>query len=617
MPLPPPPDLARPAPRLIASALAVTVIVGVMTGVRDAAAVTRTLGDTDDAMRMVLVRGLLSGQGWWSQHLLRLQPPVGLYMHWSRLLDGGIAALDWTLARFLPQGEAEWVTRFVWPLLWIFPAALSALIISDRTADRPEVGRAPGAALIAAILLVANLILYIQFHPGRVDHHDVQMTLFLVGLAGGAQRRARTAGAVAAGVAAGLGLAVGLEALLFDMVIGAAFALPFIRSTAPDQPRALKAYGLALAGTALLAFCIQTPPDRWTFAACDALAFNSLLAIVVAGVGVAAASVAPWRRPAARLLALALVGVAAGGTYLALDPVCLKGPFADVDPAIRVFWLAHVQEMRPWLVVVKQAPADAIGLAAGPVLATVGLIWLARRREARRDPLLRLLAALLIMTSATGFSGVRMCGYADWTAVPLIAAAAADLAWTLARRYGWDPLTAILLAAVLFTPELSAHAADLGVNAASALMRKGPPKRAAARGPGDHCFDTASYRGLAALTPPGLVLSEIDLGPFILAHTQDSVLAAPYHRMNWGLKAARRALAADAGAPAEAQARALGVRYVVECRAHQAHSDRVGMSAASLQKRLDSGAPPPAWLEPMSPSKDALQVFRVAPGVKR
>ena len=38
---------------------------------------------------------------------------------------------------------------------------------------------------------------------------------------------------------------------------------------------------------------------------------------------------------------------------------------------------------------------------------------------------------------------------------------------------------------------------------------------------------------VAATLQPGLVLSEIDLGPYILARTPHSVLNAPYHRMSF------------------------------------------------------------------------------------
>ena len=48
------------------------------------------LGDTDDNMRMMQVRALLDGQGWYdlSQHRM-----AGSNIHWSRLVDLPIATL--------------------------------------------------------------------------------------------------------------------------------------------------------------------------------------------------------------------------------------------------------------------------------------------------------------------------------------------------------------------------------------------------------------------------------------------------------------------------------------------------------------------------------------------
>ena len=51
------------------------------------------LGDTDDNMRMMQVRGLLHGQGWFDLRQYRLNPPFGANIHWSRLVDLPIAGL--------------------------------------------------------------------------------------------------------------------------------------------------------------------------------------------------------------------------------------------------------------------------------------------------------------------------------------------------------------------------------------------------------------------------------------------------------------------------------------------------------------------------------------------
>src|SRR5215813_4721097 len=52
-----------------------------------------TLFDSDDAMRLVQLRGLLAGHGWFNLHEARIDPPVGYDSHWSRLIDAGLAGL--------------------------------------------------------------------------------------------------------------------------------------------------------------------------------------------------------------------------------------------------------------------------------------------------------------------------------------------------------------------------------------------------------------------------------------------------------------------------------------------------------------------------------------------
>ena len=49
------------------------------------------LGDTDDNMRIMQVRALLNGQGWYDLRQYRLNPPTGANIHWSRLVDLPIA----------------------------------------------------------------------------------------------------------------------------------------------------------------------------------------------------------------------------------------------------------------------------------------------------------------------------------------------------------------------------------------------------------------------------------------------------------------------------------------------------------------------------------------------
>src|SRR5262249_34259471 len=138
------------------------------------------------------------------QLVRRLDPPGGVWMHWSRLLDGALAAMNWALGAVLPADRAEWATRFFWPLLWIPPVVAGGLIIARETGSR-------SAVLVAASILVTFIPIYRQFFPGRVDHHNVQITMAVLALAGALSRagagreRINIVWATIAGAAGGFG----------------------------------------------------------------------------------------------------------------------------------------------------------------------------------------------------------------------------------------------------------------------------------------------------------------------------------------------------------------------------------------------------------------------------
>jgi hypothetical protein len=600
------PDLA-PWRRMALAALAAAVVAMIVLAFRDGPDLPYRLGDTDDAMRIVMMRALAAGQGWFDQKITRLQPPYGVYMHWSRLIDGGLAVMDRLFRLGLSPAMAELATRFTWPLLWIVPVTLAATATARRLGG--------GAAVFAcAIILAIDMPLFLQFRPGRVDHHNVQITLCMLALAGAALGKAR--GAALAGFATGLGIAIGLEALIFEVLIGAYFALRYPLGD-KDDGRALRAYAVALGAATVGFFLIQTPPWRWGVVACDAVAINLVAAITVVGVGLTA-TVALTRKASwqVRLGALAVVGVIAAALYVGLDRNCLGGPFADVDPRLKVFWLPNVQEIRPVTRVWLSDHDTVFTLIAPMVWGALAWLWLIFKGPRRRDGFTILAGVCLLAGSVAGWNAIRMAGYANWFAVPLIAAAVAGIV----ERHAKGAMLITAAAACAATPMFAGSAAgalDKQIKAASA---KPPAKSAkpAARPAksfrimaisGDRCFHIAAYAALAR-QPAGLVLTEVDLGPFILAHTASSSMTAPYHRMSWGLVQARAALSTPAEM-ADVPTRKLGATYVLECPTHARNSDRVGMVADSLQKRLDRNQPP-AWLEPLS-TGGALRLYRVRP----
>lgn len=582
------PDLAG-ARRILTAALAVSLAVGVMGVAGRWSDIAGQLGDTDDALRLALVRALLAGQGWFDLHVARLQPPAGMDSHWSRLIDGGLALLIAAFRFILSPAAAELAARILWPLLWLALAAAAALAVArrlDRTEGTPVV-------LIGGILLSITLPAHVQFQPGRIDHHNAQIALLLVATAGLLHLgEARRAGWLA-GVASGLQLAVGLEALPLLALIAAMAAIRL--ALRPALGPAVRGYGLGLAGTTLVAHLAQSGPRAFE-TACDALGANLVGAVIAGGLGLAAAAaLAPRLGAAARWAVIAVAGGLAAAPYATAEPACLAGPFAGLDPRLGPVWLDRVAEMKSWPALLQANPRMAITLGVCPVLALLALVPMlaCRRRDAAWIAIAVLLGSASLAMLLVG--AMRNAGYALWLGMPVLAASLAALARRLRLR-GLVPIAA-------FTCLASPLVATLAL---LALMPPPGERSEAGRLAQRACFADAAYAPLAAL-PPGRVLNDIDLGSFILADTPHAVMAAPYHRMAGGILASFDALAATPGAD-EAAVRALGIDYIVTC---APLADDQPWPEGALRRRLAAGAVP-AWLAPV-PADGPLQILRVRP----
>ena len=154
--------------------------------------------------------------------------------------------------------------------------------------------------------MLTNAQLYVQFRPGRVDHHNIQITMAVLAVR---LRHGQTASARASprwpGWRAGLGLAIGIEALAFHAMIGASFA-PARRRSIPRRSSRPRLWPGAGRRRRLAFFCLQTPPGRWGLPFCDALGANLVVAILIAGLGLAASPT--WARARAPSRAVSAAG---------------------------------------------------------------------------------------------------------------------------------------------------------------------------------------------------------------------------------------------------------------------------------------------------------------------
>ncbi len=328
--------------------------------------------DTDDAMRMVQARDLLAGQSWFDMTAYRLDPPQGMFSHWTRLVDIPLAALVLLFRLFLDADMAERAARVAFPslmLLGLFGAGIYAA--------RVYVGRNMRLMGVAAMFCCG--VMFWQFPPGRVDHHAPQIVALLIAVVAMAEAfgssRAKTVAALSGAMTA-LSLAIGLENLPFLAVVALVpgLAFLFLGAAARDM---LLGYALGLAGAIVPLFLITVSPDRWGVRVCDALSGAHMLAVLLGcgGYALLAASVKILGRPWRRIAALGAVGALAASPLLGASAACLLDPFAGIDPVVRRLWLDRNPEVMSIAEEFRIDPDGAIVMAVPLLIGFCGALF--------------------------------------------------------------------------------------------------------------------------------------------------------------------------------------------------------------------------------------------------
>jgi hypothetical protein len=478
------------------------------------------LGDTDDNMRIMQVRGLLHGQGWYDLRNYRMNPPFGANIHWSRLVDLPIAGLILGLRPFLGGAGAERWAVAIAPLL---PYLL--LLFSLALAARRLIG--PRAYPLAFLAIFFAGSTNGMFMPERIDHHGWQLALLALSIASIADPK-RVRGGLVLGISSALSLAIGLEMIIYLALAGAAMVLFWVADR--GERERLSAYAVSMSGGVALCFLVFASYDNRA-AVCDALSpvyvSDALLGCALM-YGLALLSPGDWKRR----LALALVaGVVIAGFHAAMWPQCLQKP-EHISPEAQRLWMDHVKEARP---IYTHGWRVAVLMVALPVTGAIG--WAVLAWAKRRDPVLlrRVLGSaipgivaslLLLWQTRTGPAAQMMAAVGAaalvWTLLPPIW----KFKWPDSERLGY-PVRAIATTVVIllcagaaapfvlnFIPEQPSTPYQKAIGRANALC--------------------ASLWGLhpIALQPKGVVFTFVDLGPRLITVTHHDTITGPYHR-NW------------------------------------------------------------------------------------
>ena len=558
--------------------------------------------DTDDAMRAVQLRAWLQGQAWYVLSVARLDPPNGVFMHWSRVVDLPLAALQLVAKPFLGPELAERFARLAFPAI-CFAALLvatgwTAAVLGGSRARLGSSARLASSARFASILLCFGGAPFLgQFVPGRIDHHAPQIVLLMTMtgalLASFEVRFAAMAGV--AGLCAALSLSISLENLPFIALASASVPFAFLVRGATARP-VLLWFASVLATALVLLFLATVGPSHRLDGACDALSIAHIAAAFAGCGALALLAIAADKLQTMRARLVAVIACAPL-PILAMRfaaPDCLGDPFIGLDPLVRDIWLRHVAEVEPLPSFLRTNPWTALSmlvpLLGGLVSATAGIARAQGLTRARYA----LVGAMLLMTLAMACWGIRALS----SGLPFVAVAAAPWVVWASERYARTKasrLAAAVLAAVPVSPLL--------------LIMLLPPDHANGEGSTLSCVTPEALAPLAAL-PRGTIVAPIDMGSHLLAFTPHSVFAAPYHRDNAGNRLVLDALMA----PPE-QARELvetsGADYVAVCANGRQTKIIAERSPDGLAAQLLAGRTPD-WLQPL-PIASPQVVYRVRP----
>jgi len=467
------------------------------------------LSDTDDNLRFAQVQALLHGQGWYDLRQHRIDPPQGISVHWSRLVDLPIAALMLILRPLIGGQEAARWACAIAPML-AFGAALYGMMLAvRRLVDR-------WAFLLAAAVLVCANTTMLMWMPLRIDHHGWQLASLIVAVAGMADGR-RFRGGLTAGFATAFSLTIGLELLPYLAVVGALILLWWVIDG--DQAERLRGYGLSLAAGTAFGYLAFGSFDNEQLL-CDALTPVYLSTLVGAGAILFALGSVPLTARWLRIIAALAAGAAICGFYAAAFPQCLGRP-EHLSPEADRLWFSHIKEAKPlyqhgWRIAFPTLSLSIIG-----VVGSAWAFWRSRGTD-KAIPwalvaLLSLFSALLLFWQTRAGPGSQLMGVIGATALgwPM-------LKWTLANRWMLVRVFGSVAVFLLVSGSFSAL-----------IVRYVPEHRTAYRQKVDlanrKCPTLPALRPIAAL-PQATILTFIDLGPRLIAVTHHSAVAGPYHR---------------------------------------------------------------------------------------
>lgn len=551
--------------------------------------------DNDDAMRLVEVRDLLAGQGWFDHMQYRLGLAGGASMHWSRLVDAPIGALVMFFSLFVPAHQAEVAAVFVWPLLTVFP-----LIIGVTLACRRFGGE---EALLPSYLLSAFFFLAVfRFGPGSIDHHNVQLALTALMVAGLLDRQLTSKSFAMAGIAGAIAIAIGVETLPLVAICCACVALIWAHHGVEARSATLGFCGGFAAALAVL-FFTNIGPYEYTTIYCDAFSTGFFVIGLFGSAALwLAAMFTSGKSRASRIGALVIIGVASLAVAELTAPQCLEKPYATLDPLLRDLWLNHVMEAQSVISMIMEDPFKAVATFAVPLFALLFCGWSLWKGE--RSLQLFTISFLIFASFAIALYQVRGVTFAMMLSIIPLSVLVGRKRAAIYKPDSKIRDHLIYIMTTFASMSMTWGLASAGLEVLFTSKTEPHPNVAV-------CTNREDMAGLAA-QPAGTVAAVSNLGAWILLYTDQRALSAPYHRNQAGMLASLK-ISTLPPVQAVEEARMAGATLIAVCPSNPETKFLVHERPKGLLADLTKGVVP-ALLEPVPGTEDAtIRLYRIKP----
>ncbi len=551
------------------------------------------LPDTDDYMYLNQVIDWMKGQGWYDNIQHRLDPPVGVPIHFSRLAQLPMAALLglFELCGLGPRGAGT-VMATIYPVILLGCFFATLRWVAESFVPKEWAGASAFVALFSGGALF-------MFRPGHIDHHG--LIVILVALAMGCvlrmmERPDQRRWAVYAGLIMAAGQTIALEILPWLLLLSGWVGLwAVVKGKAAAWQSLL--YSLVFCVISFVCLALTRPPsDLMTI---DVLTYSIVYVILAAGIAVTFAGIALVANASAFLRWIIGGGLAVGIGFLFLRhfPELVVGPYGGIDPALAQIILDEIEEALPFKTA-RNSWFDISRIAVPTWIAMIVLIRILCDRTRRPDERWRWGLQFLMLAAAFALSMfyqrrfVAMMGML--TIIPLTALL--QTGWVAigerwrgrARTYAEIGLVLLVgpLPAILYPAILDGRSFNTGI------LMFGAGTSAST----DKCemyeLENALRDKAAYGDRPRLIMNTISSGPEILFRTDHSVLSAPFHMDVAGNVDATRFFSTPYPEEAEAIARRRHIDLVVACRAFPEVYVRVSPSKELRQgDAIDDFAP--------------------------